>query len=100
MTRKRGQASISRTINRTSTTYADYGMTYDMASRITQLSFTSLVGAYGTSAYSYDFTNQLTAADHTGTGMPADVFDRRLTHLLPPTPGASARHVLNRVLRG
>ena len=47
-------------------------MTYDMASRITQLSFTSLVGAYGTSAYSYDFTNQLTAADHTGTGMPAD----------------------------
>ena len=47
-------------------------MTYDIASRITQLSFTSLVGAYGISNYSYDNTNQLTAADHTGTGMPAD----------------------------
>ena len=46
------------------TTIADYGWTYDAFSRVTQLSFSSLVGNDGTSDYAYDNTGQLTDVDH------------------------------------
>ena len=46
------------------TTIADYGWTYDAFSRVTQLSFSSLVGNDGTSDYAYDNTGQLTGVDH------------------------------------
>jgi hypothetical protein len=40
------------------TTFADYDWSFDAASRVTQMSFTSLVGNDGTSDYTYDDTNQ------------------------------------------
>ncbi|MEQ8786495.1 MAG: Calx-beta domain-containing protein [Pirellulaceae bacterium] len=46
------------------TTFADYDWTFDAASRVTQMDFTSLVGNDGTSGYTYDDTNQVTDADH------------------------------------
>jgi YD repeat-containing protein len=46
------------------TTIADYDWDYDAFSRVTSMSFTALVGDDGSSAYTYDDTNQLTGADH------------------------------------
>jgi RHS repeat-associated protein len=46
------------------TTIADYDWTFDAFSRVTSMSFTALVGDDGSSAYTYDDTNQLTGADH------------------------------------
>jgi RHS repeat-associated protein len=49
---------------RNSTTFANYTWSFDAASRVTSMNFTSLVGPNGTTSYSYDNTAQLTAADH------------------------------------
>jgi RHS repeat-associated protein len=46
------------------TTIADYDWTFDAFSRVTSMSFTALVGDDGSSAYTYDDTNQVTGADH------------------------------------
>jgi RHS repeat-associated protein len=45
-------------------TFADYEWEYDAFSRVTRMSFDSLVGDNGVSTYTYDDTNQLTGADH------------------------------------
>jgi RHS repeat-associated protein len=46
------------------TTIADYDWTFDAFSRVTSMSFSSLVGNDGSSTYDYDDTNQLIDADH------------------------------------
>jgi RHS repeat-associated protein len=47
------------------TSIADYDLTYDAYSRITQIAATSLVGLAGTTDFTYDTTGQLVDADHT-----------------------------------
>ncbi|MCP4541196.1 MAG: RHS repeat-associated core domain-containing protein, partial [Chloroflexi bacterium] len=49
---------------RAATDFADYDLTWDAASRISDFDFDSLVGDDGDAAYSYDDTNQLTASDY------------------------------------
>jgi YD repeat-containing protein len=44
--------------------FADYDLTWDAASRISDFDFDSLVGDDGDAAYSYDDTNQLTGSDY------------------------------------
>jgi len=44
------------------TTFADYDWLYDVAGRITDFDFTSLVGESGTGDYAHDDTDQLTDA--------------------------------------
>jgi hypothetical protein len=46
------------------TTIADYDWTFDAFSRVTSMSFSSLVGNDGNSTYDYDDTNQLIDADY------------------------------------
>jgi len=46
------------------TMLAEYDWTYDLGSRITTQDFDSDTGNNGASTFSYDATNQLTAADH------------------------------------
>jgi RHS repeat-associated protein len=46
------------------TVLADYDYSMDALSRITEMSFTSLVGTSGSSDYTYDAASQLTSADH------------------------------------
>ncbi len=46
------------------TTFAGYTWAFDAHSRVTSMSFTSLVGQNGSSTYTYDNTDQLTATDH------------------------------------
>ncbi len=54
----------SLTHEKDTTTFADYGWSYDAFSRVTQFTFDSLIGGPGQSDYTYDETGQLTAADH------------------------------------
>ncbi|MCP4678147.1 MAG: RHS repeat-associated core domain-containing protein, partial [Deltaproteobacteria bacterium] len=49
---------------RAATDFADYDLTWDAASRITDFDFDSLVGNDGDAAYFYDDTNQLTGSDY------------------------------------
>ncbi len=46
------------------TSLADYAWVFDAHSRVTSMTFSSLVGSSGTSTYSYDQTDQLTGTDH------------------------------------
>ncbi len=58
-----------------STTFASYTWAFDAHSRVTSMSFTSLVGSNGSSTYSYDNTDQLTATDHSFQTDEANAFD-------------------------
>jgi len=49
-----------------SKTFADYSLTWDAASRITEFDLSSLVGGSGDADYSYDDTDQLTGSDYAG----------------------------------
>ena len=49
---------------RGATEFADYDLTWDAGSQITDFDFTSLVGNDGTGDYTYDDTGQLTDADY------------------------------------
>ena len=53
------------------TTIADYQWEYDQHSRVVDSIFSSWAGGSGSAEYSYDNTNQLTAADHSSQTMRA-----------------------------
>ncbi len=57
------------------TSLADYAWVYDAHSRVTSMSFSSLVGSSGTSTYSYDQTDQLTGTDHSFQTDEANSYD-------------------------
>ncbi len=57
------------------TTFASYTWAFDAHSRLTSKSFTSLVGQNGSSTYTYDNTDQLTATDHSFQTDEAYAFD-------------------------